>query len=118
MRFDRLSKAQGAYILGEAIGHERTAAQNSQRARPAEITVARRTSSKELESSQLTLHCGFNYLPPLGDMTSHRWSPGWERMVRLKLGRRSHLDSFCFWKLDRDQLSTEVRQFCLALCNG
>ena len=26
MRFDRLSKAQGAYILGEAIGHERTAA--------------------------------------------------------------------------------------------
>ena len=34
MRFDRLSKAQGAYILGEAIGHERTAAQNSQRALP------------------------------------------------------------------------------------
>ena len=69
MRFDRLSKAQGAYILGEAIGHERTAAQNSQRG-------------------------------------------------LAQLGRRSHLDSFCFWKLDRDQLSTEVRQFCLALCNG
>ena len=61
MRFDRLSKAQGAYILGEAIGHERTAAQNSQRARPAEITVARRTSSKELESMNIDHKSGNSF---------------------------------------------------------
>ena len=90
MRFDRLSKAQGAYILGEAIGHERTAAVGE--------CPVRRAVRHGFSPIQLGPHC-----PPELRKCKRYSGPA---------------DSFCFWKLDRDQLSTEVRQFCLALCNG